>query len=185
MVRGHKGFDRVVWAFKHVLNNRLAWLFYNLKQSTDGSGPLALHQPKIVKVEPEADEMEAARMAEISLEWEEYQYDEANQLLEWLTLIFAGSPRVQQHDRIDPYLSRYSVPSACKQSSEATENEVQDLVKIRWHGFIPPQFIKKVLLATMKASGTDWFAFKAASLDGKAYAFIHKDHHTLTWEYAD
>lgn len=30
MLHGKKGFERIVWAFKNVLNKSLAWLFYDL-----------------------------------------------------------------------------------------------------------------------------------------------------------
>jgi hypothetical protein len=35
MLHGKKGFDRIVWAFKNVLNQSLAWLFCDLETSPD------------------------------------------------------------------------------------------------------------------------------------------------------
>ena len=32
MVRGKKGFDRIVWAFKNVLTDVVTWLFYDCNE---------------------------------------------------------------------------------------------------------------------------------------------------------
>ena len=36
MVHGKKGFERIVWAFKNVLNQSVAWLFFDLASGSDG-----------------------------------------------------------------------------------------------------------------------------------------------------
>lgn len=113
---------------------------------------------------------------------EEDEYGDATEILEWLSLVVLGSPRVQDDDRIDPYLSRYRV--LCNEK-EATDSNMQDLVRLTWHGFIPATFIKQMLLATLKACGEEWFAFRSVAFDGKSYVFLHQNHHTLTWEYLD
>ena len=40
MLRGKKGFERVVWAAKNVLNRSLTWLFYDLRAADDGSSSM-------------------------------------------------------------------------------------------------------------------------------------------------
>ena len=35
MVHGKKGFKRVVWAFKNVLNHTITWLFYDVRAAAD------------------------------------------------------------------------------------------------------------------------------------------------------
>ncbi|KAL9038821.1 MAG: hypothetical protein Q9180_002902, partial [Flavoplaca navasiana] len=37
MLHGKKGFDKIVWAFKNVLDNAVAWLFCDLEVKPDGS----------------------------------------------------------------------------------------------------------------------------------------------------
>jgi Ribonuclease P 40kDa (Rpp40) subunit len=37
MLHGKRGFERVVWAAKNVLNRSLTWLFYNLRATDDGN----------------------------------------------------------------------------------------------------------------------------------------------------
>lgn len=38
MLHGKKGFDRIVWAFKNVLNQSLAWLFCDLEPTSGNQG---------------------------------------------------------------------------------------------------------------------------------------------------
>ena len=38
MLHGKKGFDRIVWAFKNVLNQTLAWLFCDLESRPEDHG---------------------------------------------------------------------------------------------------------------------------------------------------
>lgn len=40
MLHGKKGFERIVWAFKNVLNHSLAWLFHDLNSPRDIKGLL-------------------------------------------------------------------------------------------------------------------------------------------------
>lgn len=36
MLHGKKGFERIVWAFKNVLNNSVTWLFYDYATQDNG-----------------------------------------------------------------------------------------------------------------------------------------------------
>ena len=58
MVRGKKGFQRIIWAFQNVLDQRLNWLFFDLKGPNDGSGPIAELQPKAQEVTPQINTLE-------------------------------------------------------------------------------------------------------------------------------
>ncbi|EGP91856.1 uncharacterized protein MYCGRDRAFT_98906 [Zymoseptoria tritici IPO323] len=86
MVRGKKGFDRIVWAFGNVLTDTLTWVFCDL------AGGEAM-----VPVFP-------VRM-------KEQEYAEAAEVLEWLSLAMLGSPRILKGDDVDAFLSRYRVPN--------------------------------------------------------------------------
>ena len=35
MLHGKKGFERIVWAFKNVLNSSRTWLFHDLEDALD------------------------------------------------------------------------------------------------------------------------------------------------------
>ena len=39
MVHGKKGFERIVWAFKKVLDNSVTWLFHDLNTKLDSTVP--------------------------------------------------------------------------------------------------------------------------------------------------
>lgn len=42
MLHGKKGFERIVWAFKNVLNQSLAWLFCDLDAQSHRDGSITL-----------------------------------------------------------------------------------------------------------------------------------------------
>ena len=73
-----------------------------------------------------------------------YEHEGAMVLLEWLHMVALNSLRPQQSDTIDPFLSRYEVPHLGK------EIEARDMVRLRWRGFIPPQFAREVFLAARR-----------------------------------
>jgi ribonuclease P/MRP protein subunit RPP40 len=51
MQHGKKGFERVKWAFKNLLNESLAWLFVDL-ESDDVTGGLYLFLSAVIKQPP-------------------------------------------------------------------------------------------------------------------------------------
>ncbi|KAK3681518.1 hypothetical protein LTR37_020881 [Vermiconidia calcicola] len=181
MVRGKKGFERIIWAFKNVLNQTATWLFYDLGGATDGTGPIAAHHPEIKSVKPEYKSIGAVQVPPFPEDLQQYDHEIATELLEWLSLATSSSPRIQQDDEIDPYLSRYEAPK----TSDTTDSNLQDLVRLRWHGFVTPSFVRQIFLEAMKASGDSWFTFHATAFDGKAFTFLQNKHHTMTWEYVD
>ena len=181
MVRGKHGFERIVWASKNVLNHSVTWLFHDFNGKNDGSGPIAQHQPKVKTVKPELATIHRAQVPEPSQDLDDQDFDTASEFLEWLTLATMCSPRIQNSDKIDSYLSRYRVPDSVDKSQHTT----QDLVKFQWHGFIPATFIRSIILAALKASGAGWFGMTARAFDGKAYSVLQRKHHTMTWEYMD
>ena len=183
MVRGKKGFERIVWAFKNFLTHSVAWLFYDLKAKTDGSGPLGSFHPKVVKVEPDTLAMNARKVPELPVELQQDDYGAATELLEWLSLAMVGSPRIEALDEIDPYLSRYCLPPGKATAPSTTEQQVQDLVRFQWHGFMPSTFIRDVFLTALKVSGSSWFGLSATAFDGRTYSVLQNNHHTMTWEY--
>ena len=63
-------------------------------------------------------------------------------LAEWLAMVALESPRVDANDNIDPYLSRYSVP-------DVDNSSPSDLISLKWHGFINPQWITNLFIALL------------------------------------
>lgn len=183
MVRGKSGFQRIIWAFRNVLNESLKWLFCDLKRPNDGSGPISIHQPIVKEVKPDITELASMEMPHFGDRFEEEDSESATDLLEWLTLSMCGSPPVQKHEKIDQYLSRYRVPQSNHEGQETSQSRAQDLVSFQYHGLIPRSFIQSILLIAMKATGDDWFAISAGGFDGSAYTFLQGKDSTLSWEY--
>lgn len=181
MVRGKPGFERLLWAARNTLNERMAFLFYDLQGPNDGTGPISAFQPIVQEVVPEVETMgEDMVVPAFPKEFDAGDQDTPLQLLEWLGLAMMGSPRVHQGDDVDPYLSRYQVP----QLVDGVEPESEHLVKIRWRGFLPANLLQSIVIAALKATGKeDWFAFRSHTFDGKRHTFLQSGRHTLTWEY--
>lgn len=68
--------------------------------------------------------------------------EHCSELAEWLAMVALESPRVTADDKIDPYLSRYSVP-------DADNSTPSDLVSLEWHGLISSQWITQLLIALL------------------------------------
>lgn len=177
MVRGKKGFERVLWAAKNVLDSAVTWLFYDYNGTIDGSGPIAVHSPVIRTVKPCIAALDDVAVPLFPATLSESDEEEAAELLEWITLIAAGSSRVLASDRVDSYISRYQIPGAQKL--------VQGVTHYRWHGFIPSNVAMKLLLAALKVSGDDWFTVSGAGFDGSGYAVLRNKKLITTWKYTD
>ncbi|TKA80318.1 hypothetical protein B0A55_02200 [Friedmanniomyces simplex] len=185
MVRGKPGFDRVVWAFRNVLNRSVTWLFHDLKAETDGSGPIAVHQPLVRNLEPVVERLDGVVMYPIPEVLDQDDHSTATELLEWITMVASLSPRLQRDDSVDPYLSKYHVAGATGDGHEGGTTETQDLARIRWHGFTHASFVSGLFMTALKACGDDWFAVSATSFRGEAYTTLKTGERTLTWEYME
>ena len=87
-------------------------------------------------------------------------FDESvTEMYEWLSLIRLESPRVATGDDIDPYLSRYALP---------TDNgavKTAALCTVRWQGFIPSNWVRKVLVdVLLSVPPRAWFSLSATTL---------------------
>jgi ribonuclease P/MRP protein subunit RPP40 len=190
MLHGKKGFDRIVYAFKNVLNTPVTWLFCDLGLTGKASlsvfkfmltiplqalkpGPLDLHFPTKLKVSPEISS--DIKVNEPSLkpptrtipQYEGDFEDFAVEIHEWLSLISLNSPRIAPDDTIDPVLSRYVAPGDLTKSIK--------LVKITWRGFIAPSWVHKTFSQLLFASpNNSWFAFVVCGF-GEGYSGRSKD----------
>ncbi|MCJ1368302.1 hypothetical protein MMC16_007444 [Acarospora aff. strigata] len=167
MLHGKKGFQRIVWAFKNVLNSAVTWLFHDLEKSTnspdDGTvvpaqfgGCGGMFQAwksngpyrTFASANPEASSDPEDLCPTGHLEdFEDYAVDTS----EWLGLLALDSPRVQAGNSIDPYLCRYEIPSS--QQPQGT-----NLVRIRWRGLLPVGWITRLLLECIYTTRKSWFA---------------------------
>ena len=146
MLHGKKGFERIVWAFKNVLNHSVTWLFYDFRSSTSSRDeaqppesqklPLSAHHPFNYQVSPVVTNLQAVKVPPLtsSAVIEAVDDDGALEIHEWLGLVSLQSPRIQANDSIDPYLCRYEVP-------DSDHTETCSLVHVGWKGFIPAVWI--------------------------------------------
>ncbi|KAI4594665.1 hypothetical protein KJ359_007757 [Pestalotiopsis sp. 9143b] len=161
---GKKGYDRLLYACKNVLDQPIAWLFHR-QSSTPDPDPLLKHFPTKYTSAPSVEEdlkiqtpilkiPESANSNDSQLELEDF----ATGIYEWLSLLRLSSPRVESGDEIDPFLSRYSVP---RSSGEA---EAVKLCKISWRGFIAPGWARQTLVdVILSVSSRSWFSLSVAS----------------------
>lgn len=84
--------------------------------------------------------------------------DFALDIYEWLSLVRLNSPRLRVGDKIDPYLSDYSVPG------QAEEIQEGKLCRISWQGFISPKWTQKLLADVILAlPSKSWFSLSVTS----------------------
>ncbi|KAH1521069.1 hypothetical protein KXX06_007619 [Aspergillus fumigatus] len=177
MLHGKKGFDRIVWAFKNVLDHSVAWLFHDLAPGStgisEGDPTLKGNHPQIIDcvvsrthyrdiITPSFSETTLTEASSESILKEDSQ-----NLSEWLAMVALGSPRVSKDDEIDPYLSRYRVP-------DDGPVRTVDLVSLTWHGFLPASWILDLFItmlretASKSSPASTWFALSSSALGREA-----------------
>ncbi|KAE8364363.1 ribonuclease P 40kDa subunit-domain-containing protein [Aspergillus caelatus] len=177
MLHGKKGFEKLVWAFKNVLNHTVAWLFYDLASVSCGISSddpsLKGNHPHIIDCEPVRTEyrdilvppFKGMNITETAPEQELKDY--CDEISEWLGMVALGSPRVLASDDVDPYLCRYSIP-------DADEAKPSGIVSLRWHGFLSSKWIMELFLTLLQETSpkdleaSSWFAFSASALGREA-----------------
>ncbi|KAI1456353.1 ribonuclease P 40kDa subunit [Annulohypoxylon moriforme] len=164
MLHGKKGFDRLVYACKNVLNTPTTWLFHNLSK-TPVPDPLSQHYPTKYTSNPIVSQGLSMKVPLLKpppaivsnqnrLDMEGFVTD----VYEWLSLVRLDSPRVDAEDTIDPYLSCYAVPG----DIENVRNE--KLCRISWQGFMPPKWSQQTLVDVILAlPSKSWFSMSVTS----------------------
>jgi ribonuclease P/MRP protein subunit RPP40 len=207
MTHGKKGFARLEWAAKNVLDRSLTWVFWNAMPGSkealeEGKEVLSRFQPWVKGVEGETVELGGRVYPRLKRGGLEDVYDEVDAmgLLEYLDFLALDSPRLMEGDEIDAHLSRYEVPDF------GAGVGVGDFVRVRWKGFITPSFIRDLFVAVVKvcfkskARGDDardvdmdtndesakeeaWFAMSAQAFGGKSKWTVmqFEGRETLTW----
>jgi ribonucleases P/MRP protein subunit RPP40 len=157
MLHGKKGFDRLVYAAKTVLNQSLVWLFLDLHSpglEEEVSMPLLAHHPTIHNLKQTShtltDTIVPAYITSfpapnLNLSSEESQ-EEVYDMLEYIDLLALTSPRLQSTDSINPYLSTYHVSEA---SATAKPRNVRT---ITWTGLISVPWMLEFLCSVIKQS---------------------------------
>ncbi|OJJ57490.1 hypothetical protein ASPSYDRAFT_1056636 [Aspergillus sydowii CBS 593.65] len=173
MLHGKKGFQRIEWAFKNVLNDPVTWLFFDLGTESLGVAKddttLKGNHPEIISCEPvyaTKENIKTPSFSDIKLTNETSESelkDLCVDVSEWLALVSLRSRRVSADDDIDPYLCRYDAP-------EIGDASASDLVSLKWHGFIPPKWIMHLFITLFRETAArvckapTWFSLSAGAL---------------------
>ncbi|KAI0110280.1 ribonuclease P 40kDa subunit [Daldinia grandis] len=164
MLHGKKGFDRLAYACKNVFNAPVTWLFHNLSK-TPVPDPLSRHYPVKYTSHPKVSEDISTKLPSLKppiailssqgqLELDEFATD----IYEWLSLVRLDSPRINIDDKIDPYLSNYTVPGTPDSLREGK------LCRVSWQGFIPPRWTRQTLAELILAlPAKSWFSLSATT----------------------
>jgi ribonucleases P/MRP protein subunit RPP40 len=169
MLHGKKGFERVVWAAKNVLNRSLAWLFYDLTLAGDsGSGkysikpqdltvddraadtavPLSKHHPTKINFESMGRHIPNVRVPPLQplgladVHTSSDIGDWSQDIIEWLGLVALESARVQDNDSVDPHLCRWTFP-------EGTTEKATPIRVLRWRGMVDSGWLTQLLISCM------------------------------------
>ncbi|PPJ53359.1 hypothetical protein CBER1_00986 [Cercospora berteroae] len=179
MVHGKRGFERLVWLTKNVLDQAVAWLFVDLEADGENAiqGPIVAFAPILRLTGADVKKFQGALVPTWPTELSSENYADAAELLEWISLAMMLSPRVKHGDNVDSYLCRYQPPSG---SGEA---KAQDLVRLRWHGLVDSTFTQKVLLCALKIVGDQWLAMTATSFNAEEYTILIHGDICVTWQY--
>ena len=169
MLHGKKGFERIVWAFKNVLNHSVTWLFHDFTSSsshgraititqsfdswvtdrseTANNAPITRHHPVTKECLPQQETTKRVRIPNLnpsrSSDSHEDFEDWALETYEWLSLIAMESPRVCLEDTIDPFLSRYQVP-------DGDPGILSNMTILTWTGLIPNCWVRTLFIHLSK-----------------------------------
>lgn len=179
MLHGKKGFERLVWAAKNVLNQSMNWLFVDLNQGkgtniplrastqhslpfseSDGAKqPINAYYPTFQPLSPGTRTLSnilfpstlttSLPLSSGSMPSEETQ-ETVYDLFEYLDMLTLSSPRVQSTDTTDPYISRYQVPDLPNDVTlDDTSRAGGNVKTVTWTGLITTQWMLELLCAIM------------------------------------
>ena len=143
MVRGKKGFDRLVWASKEVLGEGRSWVVVDVEG--DGRAREVLGRVGCVWVEEGAvvTHLSGVRVPEGALREtvgdEEWWWEVG----EWLGLLALGSESVRNVNALD---------TSSSDAVAAGEVAVQDLKVIRWDGLMSSPWLTHLMIEIIKQS---------------------------------
>ena len=143
MLHGKKGFERLIYAAKNVLNQSMVWLFCDLNSNKgpDGGSAIGKHHPTIMEGNPTDSSFQHVLTPPFSQIFSDFNTatvsdtvnaEAAYEITEWLGLVLLQSPRVLRGDNIDSYLSRYVLPEGSIQVSSVRIINWQGLISARW-----------------------------------------------------
>jgi ribonuclease P/MRP protein subunit RPP40 len=193
MLAGKKGFERLVRAAEMVFTGDTTWLFYDLSSDVGivSADSTLSKECQIKHLKMETEDLrkivvpEFPQTTQVSKEG-----DEVVELLEWISLVAVGSPRVEHGDLVDEIISRYEIPLFSTPSPPPSTETIntgtttQNLTKTTCTGFMPSSFLSSVFGETLIRSKDSWFAFLLQGFEeGKAVVILKMgDQRVLSWD---
>ncbi|KAK5260564.1 hypothetical protein LTR40_003932 [Exophiala xenobiotica] len=179
MLHGKKGFERLVWAAKNVLNRSLNWLFVDLNQEKGSDGakqPITTHHPIFQTLSPRTQTLSnilspstLATSLPLSssggMPSEETQ-EMVHDLFEYLDMLTLASPRVQSTDKTDPYISRYQVPDLPNDAALALDDTSRaggNVKTVTWTGLITTQKLSRTKNLDSLPRQAQWLALSVSA----------------------
>ncbi|KAL0261049.1 hypothetical protein SLS55_004743 [Diplodia seriata] len=191
MLHGKKGFERIVWAFKNVLNHSLTWLFHDV-QSPDQppSGPILAHSPQLITAQQDRLNLAQVKVPALTSVADLCDPEYSAEVLEWFGMVSLESPRINGDDDIDSFLSRYEVPMPYRSDGDADPPAVERLTRLRWRGLIPPAFLLRLWMIARRGivggsvgAQRTWMAMSVAGFEGETYTMLGiGSRDVLSWE---
>ena len=163
-VQGKKGFDKLKAAASKegALGKGRCWLVADAEAVRDesevggleGEAIRGLH-PTMCAAKKEVKSMERVLVPDRLISGQRHELDEEEwwELVEWVDLVALGSPRVMENDKVDSYISRYSVPEP---------TVTRNLKVMKWEGLMSSEWLTRLLTEVIKQSriskSKDWVA---------------------------
>lgn len=166
MLHGKKGFERVVWAAKNVLNHSLTWLFFDCSRQSSHEPntspiPIDKHHPRWFTLTPTQSIIPGVSVPssiyppQSGTSPEEDAFEDEDfvaSLDEWLSLLSLQSPLVQSSiPKPDPYICRYNIPVPDEVEDDSMTTHTTDITRLRWTGFLPSEVLLEILYAGLKS----------------------------------
>ncbi|KAK0745002.1 ribonuclease P 40kDa subunit-domain-containing protein [Apiosordaria backusii] len=158
MIKGKKGYDRLIYASKNAFSEPMTWLFCNVVSTVPDPDPLAAFSPTTCTSNPSITRDIGALVPSLTPPTGTAEHtardeleDFSSEVYEWLSLVRLQSPRILANDQIDPYLSLYRVPEGSKPAR---------VCKISWRGFLSPSWTRQAMIDLITAlPSKTWFSF--------------------------
>ena len=206
MRHGKKGFERLLWAAKNVLNDNKTWLFHDpnvqgrsesIEAGEKDAGasskqPLLKHHPLQRETTLKMLLLKDTLIPPIAPPWTSVMMDPSPsrhfhqrqlsasllEMHEYISLLSLRAPRISSNDECDSVLSRYSIP-------DRSSVKVGDIMVLQWEGFLVAHWIRSIFVAITKAinKAGGWMAMSAYPYEGAGngmggYTILMTEDHT-------
>lgn len=185
MSPGKKAFERIVQAFRATLNDPVVWLVSPNEKLVDILGKskhpdinyseflmaeLGRSKVDLVNylVPPDCIHLGIVVVPQILLETIEVDKQSASELLDWLGLLLLCTEKVR-----DPDIEDRSFNANPEHEVQAVVDMVtQNLTRMRWHAFMTPSSVEKIVSIVLNIVTTDWVSVHVSSFGRATHTLL-------------